>query len=76
MTYLASPGRIIRTYTSRSNAAGEIQFEANEFWGSREVIAQPNLLYDSARQITIYNPYSNERTSNRLPPFFLQSAIR
>jgi hypothetical protein len=76
MTYVASPDKIIRTYGSRSNANGDIQFEVKEFWGPRQLIAQVNTRYDSSRQISISNPFSTSLTSHSLPPFILSAATR
>jgi hypothetical protein len=73
MTYLASPDKIMRMQNASSNASGDVHFEVKEFRGSRDIVVQPNTLYDSVRQISIVSPYALQTTSHSFPPFVLDA---
>jgi hypothetical protein len=67
LTYLASPGNIIRAYGSRSTDQGAVHYEIKDFYGPRKIIIQPHI--DSAHryQIKIQNPFSAQYLTPRLP---------
>ncbi|UFH52202.1 hypothetical protein [Spirosoma sp. KNUC1025] len=66
MTYLSSPGKPIRLYVSRSDAAGRVRYEVQDFWGTKSLIAQTNPS-DSTNKLTITNPFV-ARSSKVLMP--------
>ena len=74
-TYLATPGRNIQLYTSRSKSNGEVQYEMKDFWGSRKIVVQTNTDQDSTSQIKIHSPYAEVFATRRLPPFTLNSNV-
>lgn len=67
LTYLASPGKVVRVYGSRSNIRGEILFDIKDFYGSRQIIVQR--VADSAHnyQVNIQNPFSTDFDAERVP---------
>lgn len=67
LTYLASPGNIIRVYGSRSNNRGEVRFEVKDFYGPQQVIIQTQT--DSAMdyRVNINNPFSPVFDQRQLP---------
>ena len=75
-TYLASPGKQINLYTSRSNAKGDIYFEVHNFNGSRKMILQPVNRADSMYQFVINNPYSTDYAQQPFKPFILKPVMR
>lgn len=70
LTYLTPPGKPVRLYASRSNAAGQIRFELEDYYGPKSMILQTNPP-DSVYNLTIANPFSEIRSSTRLPEFSL-----
>lgn len=69
LTYLASPGRIVRAYGSRSNEQGDILFDIKDFYGSRRIIIQT--VDDSTHnyRVNIENPFSSSFDESHLPEF-------
>jgi len=59
-TYLSTPGKNIQLYTSRSNEQGGIQFEMNNFFGSKKIIAQAESGKISNYRIEMKNPFSEK----------------
>jgi len=56
--YLASPGQTGRLYNDVSRSDGTVVFEMQDFYGSRELVVQPNNEVDSAYYVTLQSPYS------------------
>ena len=71
MTYLASPGRIIRLNNALSTADGLVQFELNNFAGPQTLVLQTDPQQDSTCQITLLDPFSARYASTRPPAFGL-----
>ena len=67
LTYLASPGNIIRAYGSRSDQGGEVRFEIKDFYGPRQVIIQTQTDSLHTYQVKIQNPFSPLFAQERLP---------
>jgi hypothetical protein len=65
-TYLSTPGRPIRLYVSRSDSAGRIRFEMQDFYGSQHIIVQTNPK-DSLAKLTITNPFIESTSPPSLP---------
>lgn len=76
MTYLSSPGNMIRLYSSLSNQKGEVLFEMNDFKGASSVIIQNNITKDSVYQLSIENPFSSQLLSIRPEMFMLKSSAK
>ncbi len=70
LTYLTPPGKPVRLYASRSNSAGQIQFELEDYYGPKNLILQTNPP-DSLYNLTIATPFSASRSSTRLADFSL-----
>lgn len=70
-SYLASPGTLVRTYGSVSDAAGNVKYEMKEFYGAKEIIAETNSLIDSAYKVEIASPFAPVYSSYSAFPFDL-----
>jgi hypothetical protein len=75
LTYLASPEKFARTYGSRSNAKGEVQFEMKDFYGSKRIYLQTNWRADSTFKMRIANPFSEQYAAWPLGPLTLPAAV-
>jgi len=74
LTYLASPGKSIRVYCSRSNKNGEVFFDMRHFEGDKQIIIQTNPKVDSIYKVEIVSPFSDEHTKWFSPPLILTAA--
>ena len=68
-TFLSTPGKNIQLYDSRSSEQGEIQFETNNFFGFKKIIAQAEPGKISSYRIEMKDPFSEKFTSYPLPIF-------
>ena len=66
-TFLSTPTKNVRLYTSLSDAQGRVQFEVKDFYDSKKIMIQPNLNRDSTYQMAISSPYSENYHSFSLP---------
>lgn len=66
LSYLASVGKPTRLYVSKSDSVGRIRFEAQDFYGSKNLIAQTNPA-DSIYKLSIDSPFSAVVPAVRLP---------
>ncbi|UOG75326.1 hypothetical protein MTX78_01710 [Hymenobacter tibetensis] len=69
LTYLSTPSRLIRLNNSLSDAQGLLQFETNNFYGSKELVVQTDPGQDSTCRIEILNPFSQEHSATPPAPF-------
>lgn len=76
LTYLSSPGNMVRLYSSISNQKGEVLFEMKDFKGSSSVIIQNNITRDSIYQLSIENPFTAQVLSIRPELFVLNSLAK
>jgi hypothetical protein len=60
--YLASPGKKIRLYVSKSDAQGRVRFQMKDFQEDGKLVAQTNYELDSLCHIEIENPFSSEHS--------------
>jgi len=74
LTYLASPGKTIRLYSSRSNAEGEVFYEMQHFEGNTRIIVQTNPATDSTYRIDILSPFPVQKGQPVIPPVMLTPA--
>lgn len=75
LTYLASPQRFTRTFGSRSNAKGEIQFEVKDFYGTKKIYLQTNQRLDSTFRLRLLNPFSDQYAQWPVASFVLPPTI-
>jgi hypothetical protein len=67
-TFLAAPSRHIRLYGATSNPQGLMQFEAQDFYGPKEIIVQSDFSRDSTYHFEIFPPFSARYAiARRLP---------
>ncbi|MEZ0487824.1 hypothetical protein [Fibrella aquatica] len=74
LTYLTPPGKPVRLYANRSNSAGQIRFELDDFYGPKYLIVQTNP-QDSLYTISITNPFSETLSGSRLPAFSVSESM-
>lgn len=76
LTYLGSPGRIIRAYGVWSNANGESRFEIKDFYGPRRIIVQA--VTDSSEQvdIKIVDPFSPQKDDAKIAPLIIRDEMK
>lgn len=58
--YLSSPSRLIRLANSISARDGSIQFEVDDFYGTRDIVVQTNTQHDSTYAVEIFSPFSQQ----------------
>jgi len=75
ITYLSSPGKVIRLFPSRSNHAGEIVFEMQRFSGSSRIVVQTNYKKDSLYKVAIVSPFSENFEIRPLPSLSIQKGL-
>lgn len=69
VTYLSSPSRLTRLNSTRSDATGLVQFEMDEFYGTRELVLQTNPQQDSTSRLEVFSPFSSAYSTVRAAPF-------
>lgn len=75
-THLGSPGKIIRSYGSWSNAEGLARFEIKDFYGPRRVILQPETDTTEDLRITVQDPFSRAMDSEKLVAPEINATLR
>ncbi len=76
LIYLTAAGAYTRLYSSRSDERGRVQFEMKNFYGSNELIAQTNTLFDSVYRIELVNPFSERKSGWTVPELDLTGPER
>jgi len=76
ITFLASPGKTIKLYPSRSDQNGNVQFELKNFFGPRKIIVQPNSQLDSTYHVEISSPFSERPSSFHCPSLELSESLK
>lgn len=76
VTYLASPGKEIRFYNSKSDTAGLVRYELKNFHGARDIVLQSDFSKDSTYHFEIFNPFSEKFSTRRLPAFRVGEALQ
>ncbi|WP_223649328.1 hypothetical protein [Hymenobacter psoromatis] len=74
-TYLASPSRRIQFFNSFSKKDGSIQFELPDFYGTRQLIVQPNSQRDSLCTVELFSPFSPRYAANPPAPLTLAEGV-
>ena len=70
-TFLSVPGLRTQFCPSISDEDGHVKFEMKNFYGSSEIIVQPDTQPESIYRIDIDNPFSNTFSSTPVPAFHL-----
>ena len=65
LTYLSSPGRIIRLTNAVSNEEGLVRFEMRHFTGPQDLLVQTDPQQDSTCQLQLIEPFSTRFRSGR-----------
>ncbi|QMW04269.1 hypothetical protein [Spirosoma foliorum] len=73
-TYLSTPGKPVRLYVSRSDSAGRIKFEMQDFYGPKNLILQTNPT-DSLAKLTISNPFVDAPPAPKLPDVAINETL-
>jgi hypothetical protein len=70
-SYFSVPGFPAAFKSSFSDKDGRVKFELKDYYGSSEIIVQPNTLRDSIYRIDIADPFSKTYSGNPFPEFTL-----
>lgn len=71
-SYISVPGFQAAFRSSLSDKDGRVKFELKNFYGSSEIIVQPNTMRDSTYRIDIADPFSKAYSNKLFPEFILQ----
>ncbi|MBC3538204.1 hypothetical protein ACFSC6_00320 [Rufibacter sediminis] len=74
--FLASPGKLIRFYSSVSKGNGAVLFDAKDFFGQKEVVLQTNTLKDSIYHLQLLDPFSEKHAKTALPLFEVSENLK
>lgn len=66
-TYLTIPGAPVQLHLAKSDSAGQILFNTQNFYGLREIVAQTNPLQDSTYRIEVLSPFSDQNQPGQVP---------
>jgi hypothetical protein len=69
---LTIPGKRVQLYNSQTDAAGNFFINTKNLIGQNEIVVQPRLEQDTLYKLQIYNPFSEQFSGNKMPPFALQ----
>ncbi|MCB2378489.1 hypothetical protein LGH70_12890 [Hymenobacter sp. BT635] len=75
VAYLTAPSRAIQLYNSVSRPDGSVQFETTQFYGTRQLVAQPNTAQDSLYRVELLNPFSEQYAAGRPTTFTLAEQL-
>jgi hypothetical protein len=74
ITFLVSPEKNPHLFISKSNTDGRVQFETQNFFGSKDIAVTTR--QDSAYTIQLINPFSDKYASLKIPSLSLNENIR
>ncbi|MEO8860800.1 MAG: hypothetical protein ABI358_05220, partial [Ginsengibacter sp.] len=72
--YLSVPGKNFKFSNSTSAVGGQVKFNVEKFYGSRELVVQTNAA-DSNYRIIMDNPFSDEFNERTLEPLHLAPSL-
>ena len=75
-TYLSVAGHPFGFYTSQSDEQGNVSYEVKDFYGTRQVIAQPGMEMDSFFKVEIIKPYLETVSRRKFTPYILTENVR
>ncbi|NDK56756.1 hypothetical protein [Pontibacter fetidus] len=75
MTYLASPSKHIRLYSSQSDTNGLIRYEVKDYFGQKEIVVQSDFTKDSTYHFKLFSPFSDKFAARQLPAFKLSDKL-
>lgn len=73
---LSIPGNQFGFYTARSDKNGLVRFEIKDYYGNRQIIAQPEMEADSFYRVEIFKPYADAVSGPKYPSYGLTEDIR
>jgi len=76
LAYLSAPGTRFQVGSSMSNKKGQLQFDIKNFYGSNEIVVQPDNQKDSSYRVDILNPFSEKFSAVAVPAFNLSEEFR
>jgi hypothetical protein len=76
VTYLASPGKEIRFYNFKSDAAGLVRYELKNFYGAQEIVLQTDFSKDSTYHFEVFNPFSEKYSTSKRPVLTLSEELQ
>jgi hypothetical protein len=76
LAYLGVIGKRVQLYGARADSSGRLFFNTTNFYGPGEVVLQTNTEKDSTYRIAISTPFSDQYTTNVLPPLQLNSHMQ
>jgi len=75
-TYLSVAGQPFGFYTSQSDEHGNVFYEVKDFYGVRQVIAQPGMEVDSFYNVEIIKPYLETISRRKFLPYILTANVK
>lgn len=75
-TFMSSPGKLIRLYNSISDANGLIHYEVKDLYGEKDIVVQSDFTKDSTYHFEVFNPFSVNYSTTRLPAFQVSEALK
>ncbi|HZX59740.1 MAG TPA: hypothetical protein VFE54_13480, partial [Mucilaginibacter sp.] len=75
-TYLTIPGKPDQLYIAKSDSAGKLLFNTQNFYGSREIVVQTNSQQDSTYLIEIANPFDERHGQTKITAFSLNGDMQ
>jgi len=76
LTYLSSPGKNARFYTSESDANGLVRYEVKDLFGAKDVVVQSNFTKDSTYHFELFSPFSEKFSSRKVSAFALEETLQ
>lgn len=74
VTYLGVISKKVQLYGSNSDSTGRLLFNTRDLYGANEIVLQTNTEQDSSiSHITINSPFSEQYSTTKLPPFYLNN---
>lgn len=76
LAYMSVIGKRVQLYGSRADSSGRLLFNTKDLYGAGELVMQTNTENDSTYHISVSSPFSEQYTTNALPPFRLYSQMQ
>ena len=74
--YLSVSGIPFGFYTSKSDQQGLIKFEVKDYYGNRQIIAQPAATVDSFYKVDIISPFAEASSGSKYSRYHLSEEIK
>jgi hypothetical protein len=76
LAYMGVIGKRVQLYGSRADSTGRLVFNTKDLYGPGEIVLQTNTERDSTYHITVATPFSDQYTTNALPPLQLNNQMQ